>query len=99
MSQENVELTYRAADAFNRRDLNAFLALADPDAEFTSRIVEVESGASPRGHDGVRRWWKDIFDVFPDFRSEIEEIRDLETRRWRGCANTVKASIATHPSS
>ena len=26
MSQENVELSYRAFDAFNRRDLDAYLA-------------------------------------------------------------------------
>jgi len=32
MSQENVELSRRAVDAFNRRDLDAFLALMDPDA-------------------------------------------------------------------
>jgi hypothetical protein len=32
MSQENVELVYQAADAFNRRDLEAVLALCDPDS-------------------------------------------------------------------
>ena len=31
MSQENVELTHRAFDAFNRRDLDASLALTDDD--------------------------------------------------------------------
>jgi hypothetical protein len=35
MSQENVELSHRANDAFNRRDLDAFLALMDPGVEFT----------------------------------------------------------------
>ena len=35
MSQENVELHQRAFDAFNRRDLDAFLALADPNIELT----------------------------------------------------------------
>ena len=33
MSQENVELTYQAYDAFNRRDLDAVLALMDADVE------------------------------------------------------------------
>jgi ketosteroid isomerase-like protein len=33
MSQENVELVYRAHEAFNRRDLDAFVALIDPEAE------------------------------------------------------------------
>jgi hypothetical protein len=33
MSQENVELTYRAHDTFNRRDLDGFLALTGSDVE------------------------------------------------------------------
>jgi hypothetical protein len=35
MSQENVERAYRAVDAFNRRDLGSYLALIDPEVEFT----------------------------------------------------------------
>jgi ketosteroid isomerase-like protein len=34
MSEENVELAHRAYDAFNRRDLDAFLAFNDPEVEF-----------------------------------------------------------------
>ena len=37
MSQENVELALRAFDAFNRRDLDAALALVDEDVEVFSR--------------------------------------------------------------
>ncbi len=77
MSEENVELAHRAADAFNRRDLDAFLALFDPDVEFNSRIVQLEGGGPFRGHDGIRGWWEDLFGVFPDFSTEIEEIRVL----------------------
>ena len=77
MSQQNVELGYRAADAFTRHDLDAFLALCDPDVEFVSRHVGLEGGDPHRGHDGVRIWWKDLLAVFPDCSSEIEEVRDL----------------------
>jgi ketosteroid isomerase-like protein len=77
MSQENVELQYRATDAFNRRDLDAFLALCDPDIEFSSRLVEVEGGGPYRGHDGLRSWWEDLLGTAPDFSGEIEEVRDL----------------------
>ena len=45
MSKENVELFYEANDAFNRRDLDALLALADPDIEWFPRIAELEAGA------------------------------------------------------
>jgi ketosteroid isomerase-like protein len=77
MSQENVEGVYRAIDAFNRRDLDAFLALMDPDVEFTPYEVMVQGGTPYRGHEGVRRWWEESFAVLPDLNAEIHEVRDL----------------------
>jgi ketosteroid isomerase-like protein len=75
MSEENVDLVRRAYDAFNRRRLGAFLALAGDDVEVNSRLAAIEGGY--HGHDGVRRWWKDLFDVMPDYRVEVEELIDL----------------------
>ena len=77
MSRENVELTYRAHDTFNQRDLDAFLALNDPDVEFTPYEVGVQGGEPYRGHGGIRGWWEETFGVLPDLRSEIYEVRDL----------------------
>ena len=77
MSQENVELLHRASDAFNRRDIDALLALSDPDIVITPLIVQMEGGGSYRGHEGVRSWWEDLLGVFPDFSSKIEEVRDV----------------------
>ena len=77
MSQENVELVYRVQEALNRRDLDAILALIDPNVEFMPRTLEVDGGGSYRGHEGVRRWWENLFDVFPDFRLEHDEVREL----------------------
>jgi ketosteroid isomerase-like protein len=74
MSQ-NVELLYRSYDALNRRDLDAYLALMDSEMELTPRILEMEGG-SFRGHDGVREWWRTLFAVFPDFSSEVLEVRE-----------------------
>jgi ketosteroid isomerase-like protein len=78
MSQENVERVSQAMDAFNRRDLDAFLALADPSVEFTPYVVGLEG--TYHGHDGVRQWWRDLFAVFPDWRGEPVEVRDLGDR-------------------
>ncbi len=75
MSKENVERYRRGIEAFNRRDLEAFLALADPDVVGISRVLAIEGG-SYRGHDGTREWWKDLLDVFPDFRIEVVWVRD-----------------------
>lgn len=76
MSQENIELVYRGAEAFNRRDLDAFLALTDRDVEFTSRFLELEGGGPYRGHDGIRTWWENVFGIWSDVRAEIAEVRD-----------------------
>jgi ketosteroid isomerase-like protein len=88
MSQENVELLYRVSDAFNQRDFDALLALMDDDVEHVPRAVAIEGG-SYHGHDGTRRWWKNLLDVFPDFVIEVGEVRDpgdltLAVLRLRG---------------
>jgi ketosteroid isomerase-like protein len=75
MSQENVELYRRGIEAFNQRDLEAFLALADPDVVGISRVLAIE-GSSYRGHDGTREWWEDLLGVFPDFTIEVVWVRD-----------------------
>ncbi len=79
MSQENVERVAEALDAFNRRDLDAFLARVDPDTEFIPYTVVMEG--SYHGHDGIRRWWQDLFGVFPDWRVEASGVRDLGRNR------------------
>ena len=73
MSHENVELVYRAADAFNRRDLDANLALMDDDVEAVPRAASMEG--SYHGHDGIRRWWETLFETWPDFTVQVLELR------------------------
>ena len=90
MSEENVELIRRATDAFNRRDIDAFLALSHPDVEITPLILQVEGGGSHQGHDGVRGWWANLLGVFPDFSLEIEEVRDL------GDVTIARARLRAH---
>jgi hypothetical protein len=75
MSQENLELARRAADAFNRRDWDACVALVDPEIAIESRLVAMEGAY--HGHEGLRRWWDDFLGAFPDYKIEIEELRDL----------------------
>jgi ketosteroid isomerase-like protein len=82
MSQENVDLNHQANDAFNRRDLHAFLALMDHDVEFIPYELAVQGGDPYRGHDGVRRWWEETLSVLPDIRVETYEIRDHGERNF-----------------
>jgi ketosteroid isomerase-like protein len=77
VSEENVQQQYRAADAFSRRDLEAFLEICDPEIELVSRHLELDGSGHLRGHAAVRRWWETLLAVYPDFTSEIEEIHVL----------------------
>ena len=77
MSQGNVEQQHRAADAFSSHDLDAFLAICDPDIELVSRHLQLDGSGHLRGHAAVRRWWETLLGVYPDFTSEIEEVHDL----------------------
>src|SRR6266550_3445433 len=75
MSQENVELVHQVFEAFNRRDLDAVLALMDDDVEGFPRIAAIEGAY--HGHEGMRRWWRNLLDAFPDFTVEVGEVREL----------------------
>ena len=79
MLQENVELRYRAADAFNRHDLDALLALCAPDVVFISRHLGLEGGGGTHhGHDAARSWWRACSE-FPDFSTESMRYETSET--------------------
>ena len=65
MSQENVELTRRAFDALDRRDLDEFVAFHDPSCEIKPLLAAV--AGDYHGCAGVREWLDDLFGAFPDF--------------------------------
>jgi ketosteroid isomerase-like protein len=42
---------------------------------------EIEGDAGDfRGHDGIRRWWSDLHDLYDGLRSDVVEVRDLGER-------------------
>ena len=75
MPDARVDLVRRAYVAFQQRDFDAVAALADPEVEFTSLIMESE-GTVYRGHEGVREYLERLVDVLPDWHPEVEEIED-----------------------
>ncbi len=76
MSQENVERYYRVLDAWNRGDLDLVLGLMSGHVEIFTALTGVD-GESYRGHVGVRRWWQDFHEVFPDWHAEAVTVRAL----------------------
>ena len=80
MSQENVESFKRGIEAGNRRDIEALLAELDPDVEWHTALPMVGGDAVYRGHEGIREWLGDVWDVLDETEFEFPEIRDLGDR-------------------
>ena len=82
MSQENVEGYRRATDAFNRRDIDAFLENLDPEVVMHLSLPAMFGGQATvfRGHDEYRAFFADLTEAFSEFQVEISEIQDLGER-------------------
>lgn len=78
MAESDIDVVCGSHDAFRRRDLDAFVEYMDPGIEFTSLVLEVEG--TYRGHDGIRSWWNDILDVFPEWQPQVEDARQVGER-------------------
>ena len=70
------EVLAAALDAANRRDLDAAVALADPQFQ---GVVPGSMSAEPdvyKGHDGIRRYFETFWEVVDDLTITIEEFED-----------------------
>jgi ketosteroid isomerase-like protein len=76
MSQANVEIVRRAWEAFNRGDLDAFMADVAEDAEFEEDPAFPEAGVF-RGRDEVVAYVRGFQEQMRDHHFEVEEVRDL----------------------
>jgi ketosteroid isomerase-like protein len=81
MSQENVEIVRRWFEGFNMGEVSP--ELCDPEIEIRNWSGSLTAGPY-RGHDGLRRWWKELHD--PDVAVElrpfqVEEIIDVDAER------------------
>jgi ketosteroid isomerase-like protein len=76
VSEQNVELHRRGIEAFNARDVEAFVGIADPEVEFHS-VYEAVGGADYHGHSGTRQFFRDLEDTWDEIRVEPEMYFDL----------------------
>jgi ketosteroid isomerase-like protein len=80
MSERNVQLNRRVIEAFNARDIEAFIALFDPSIEFHS-VFATAFGGVYHGHEGIRTWHRDLEETWGDeIRLEPEAYFDLGER-------------------
>jgi ketosteroid isomerase-like protein len=107
MSQENVEIVRKAAEAFNLHDADALTALSHRDMEFVSVLTAVEAGgATYRGPDAWEEyfavmeetwdeWSLEVFDIFDatDDRA-VAVIRLVGTGRHSGARAGITAGLA-----
>jgi ketosteroid isomerase-like protein len=75
MSQENVEIVRRWWEGFNEAGMPP-LALCDEAIEITNPPDFPVRGPF-RGHDGVREWRDQVFEIVDNARVEPEEIVDV----------------------
>ena len=76
MSRENVEIVrefIEAARSGAPDAVEAFVAASDPNVEHT-RLPAASGPEAYRGHEGARRWFADMADLWREWRNEIEEL-------------------------
>jgi ketosteroid isomerase-like protein len=61
-------------EAWNRGDLEGWVALFDPECEFVSALETSVEGGHPvyRGHDGLRAFWHEVWDTWESFQIRID---------------------------
>ena len=74
------EIVTRGYETFNAGDIEASLALFDPDIEWHTYIVPGPGGGVYHGHDGVRELWTEAKKVFGGFKNIPERLFDAGDR-------------------
>ena len=78
MSEENVEIVRIALRALDQRDVEAYLRVASPQIELITPAAPLV-GANV-GHEGVRRFFKDMEELSGSGSFEVKEIRAVGPR-------------------
>ena len=80
MSQENVEVLRQANEAFNRGDVEGFLAFCGEEVEIEDLNNAPDLPPVACGTEAARRFLAAWTDAFDDFSGEIEEYIDADDR-------------------
>jgi ketosteroid isomerase-like protein len=72
MGASNEEAVGGFADAITRADLDAALAVCDPEIEFLS-VLGI-SGRRYIGHEGIRQYFEDVSSAWEEWRVEVHNL-------------------------
>lgn len=75
MSTQNVEIVKEAYTMFNRENIDGMFQMLDPQIELIDSALGLDS-ETHHGHDGVRRYFERLLEVWEDFRCEPIEYED-----------------------
>jgi ketosteroid isomerase-like protein len=91
------EVLTAAYDASNRRDLDAVVALADPQFE---GVIPSSMSAEPdvyRGHEGIRHYFETFWEVVANLTITIEEFEDVPGWTLALCHATGQGRLSGLP--
>lgn len=76
-SASSAEIVQRAHDALNRGDIESLTSICDPGfrLDMSDRVL---NPAIYEGHEGIRRFYDEVSEVWESFSWEPLEIRELE---------------------
>jgi len=90
-------LAHRFIDAFNRRDVDGLLALADADIEFHPTTL-VRGRRVYHGHDGLRRWMSELRSSGLEHRVRVLHVRVLDDASFLLVSEVLGGNNAATPS-
>ena len=106
MSQENVDLVRSVIDASERGEMEEVFAAYDPEIEWRfSELWGVITDFEPvyRGHEGIRRFWRNFAQAWETPSFEYEEFIDagdtvvsVLSQRVRGRASGIEQELSSY---
>ena len=73
-----MEIVLKQVEAWNRGDVDAFVALVSPDVEWEDPMYWSEVSRTYRGKDELREWFRRVLEPWESFHIEADEIREAE---------------------
>jgi ketosteroid isomerase-like protein len=101
MSQENVEIVRRGNAAFNAGNVDTFLEVLAPNAEFQDLASAPDQSPVVKGRAAIREVWTLWSAAFDEFRAEVDEYLDrgdvvICAVHWLGKGKGSGMSVDTH---
>ena len=90
MSEANVEIAKRVIDAFNRRDVEGFIALAASDFEWFPAMAGGVSGGGYVGRNGIETYLADTVNAYR-MRSDGSYLRAERSRNGSGVDSHLRS--------